>query len=96
MERIGIAASKIAKGNLLLYNFYVILISLLVSLLLFLLAGTVIFVGLWAIRLAIGPFLPSMSQHLWNLIFSFSLILLTFLVTIVSLFAVSKNIKFRI
>ena len=95
MERIGIAASKIAKGNLFLYNFYVITISLLVSLLLFLLAGIVVFLGLFIIRLALGPFLPSMGQHLWDVIFSLSLIALTLLVAIISLFAISKNIKFK-
>lgn len=95
MERIGIAASKIAKGNLFLYNVYVIVLSFLLSLLLFLLAGSAIFLGLWVIRLVIGPFIPSMSQKLWNVIFSFSLISLTFVVTAVSLVAVSKNIKFK-
>ena len=76
MERIGIAASKIAKGSLLLYNFYVITISLLISLLLFLLAGIVVFLGLFIIRSLLGQFLPSMSQHLWDVIFSLSLIAL--------------------
>ncbi|MCB9772444.1 MAG: hypothetical protein H6754_07840 [Candidatus Omnitrophica bacterium] len=95
MERIGIAASKIAKGNLFLYNVYVIVLSFLLSLLLFLLAGSAIFLGLWVIRLVIGPLIPSMSQKLWNVIFSFSLISLTFVVTSVSLVAVSKNIKFK-
>ena len=95
MERIGIAASKIAQKSLLLYNFYVVLISFLVSLLLFLLAGTAVFCGLWVIRLALGPFLPSISQHYWNLIFCWSLISLTSLVTLVNLFAISKNIKFK-
>lgn len=38
MERIGIAASKIAKGNLLLYNSYVVLIAFLLSVLLFLIS----------------------------------------------------------
>ena len=95
MERIGIAASKIAKEGLLLYNFYVLLISMAVSLLLFLLSGTVIFAGLWMIRLFLGPLLPTMSQHYWNLIFCWALIALTFLVTLVNLIAVSKNIKLR-
>ena len=46
MKRIGIAASKIAKGNLLLYNFFVILITLLFSLLLFLISGSSIVIAL--------------------------------------------------
>ncbi len=95
MERIGIAASKIAQGNLLLYNLYVVLISFLISVLLFFLAGSAIFLGLWVIRLAVGPFVPSMSQGLWNLIFCYSLVALTVLVALVSLAAVSKNIRFK-
>lgn len=95
MERIGIAASKIAQGNLLLYNLYVLLITFLVAVLLFFLAGSAIFSGLWIIRLVIGPFIPSMSQGLWNLIFCYSLIALTVLVALVSLAAVSKNIRFK-
>jgi len=95
MERIGIAASKIAKGNLFLYNFYVIIISVLVALLLFLLAGITVFLGLLVIRLALGPFLVSMGRHLWDVIFSLSLIFLAVVVTLFSLFAVLKNLKFK-
>ncbi len=95
MERIGIAASKIAKGNLFLYNFYVIAISLLVSILLFLLAGVAVFSGLFIIHFILSPFLPSMGQHVWDMIFSLSLIALTLLVAMMTLFAISKNIKFK-
>lgn len=95
MERIGIAASKIAQGNLFLYNCYVFVISFLLSLLLFLVAGSAIFLGLWLTRLAVGPFIPSMSHGVWNLIFCYSLVALTVLVAFVSFFAVMKNIKFK-
>lgn len=95
MERIGIAASKIAKGDLVVYNVYVVAITFLVSLLLFLLSGGAIFVGLLIIRLAFGPFLPTMDQRAWDMIFGVSLVSLTVLVLVVSLFAVSKNVKFK-
>lgn len=95
MERIGIAASKIAKGNLILYNFYVLVISFLFSVLLFLLAGSAIFFGLWMIRLIVGPLVPSMSPGAWNLVFCYSLVALTILVAFVDLAAVLKNIKIK-
>ncbi len=95
MDRIAIAASKISQGNLLLYNVCVLLLSFLISVLLFLLAGTTIFFGLWIIRLLVGPFVPSMSQAIWNEVFSYSLIALTFLIGCINIFAVIKNIKIK-
>ena len=95
MERIGIAASKIAQGNLLLYNLYVLLITFLISILLFFLAGSVTFLGLWIIRLVLRPFVPWISPGLWNLIFCYSLVALTILVALISIAAISKNIRFK-
>ncbi|MBF0486163.1 MAG: hypothetical protein HQL16_06590 [Candidatus Omnitrophica bacterium] len=46
MKRIGIAASRIAKDNLFLYNFFVLLISGLLSLLIFFVSGFSLIVGL--------------------------------------------------
>ena len=46
MERIGFAASKIAKGNIITYNFYVILIAFLISFFIFVLSGFFIVVAL--------------------------------------------------
>ncbi len=73
MERVGIIASKIAQGNLVLYNCYVLLIAFFLSFLLFLLAGCAIFLGLWLLRLIVGPFIVSMSTGAWNLVFCYSL-----------------------
>ncbi len=95
MERIGMIASKISSGNLFLYNCYVIVISFLLSFLVFLLAGCAIFLGLWVLRLSIGPFIPSMSSGVWNLVFCYSLSALTVLVGMINLVAVLKNIKLR-
>lgn len=95
MERVGIMASKIARGNLTLYNFYVLLGSFFLSLLLFLLSGLVIFLGLWILRLCIGPFIASMSAGQWNSIFCYSLVVLTVLIAGIFLSAVIKNIKLR-
>lgn len=95
MERIGIASSKIAKGNLFLYNACVFFLAFLTALLLFLLAGSAIFLGLWIIRLVFGPLIPAMGQGEWNLIFCYSLTVLTALVAMVALAAVLKNVRFK-
>src|SRR5437867_11080993 len=97
MERIGIAASKIAKGNLLLYNFLVIAISFSFSILIFLLAGTSVFVALWAID-AIntsvgGEHLYYNFQKEWTSVMLVCMISLTIVVSLFNLFAILKNIK---
>lgn len=95
MERIGIAASKIAKDNLALYNYYVIVITLLVTLILFICAGAVVLVGLFLLRLLLGSFLPMITDQSWNFIFSVSLIALALLCALVTLGTILKNIKFK-
>ena len=63
MKRIGMAASRISKGDVRLYNIYVVLISVKFSILLFFIAGM-------AVILAIGiimVFVPeTMTQELRN------------------------------
>lgn len=49
MKRIGITASKISKGNVPLYNLYVVLISCLFSLFIFIAAGATIALALMLI-----------------------------------------------
>lgn len=49
MHRIGIAASKMAQGNLLKYNLFVVGISCLFSFLLFLVSGALVLVTLFFI-----------------------------------------------
>ena len=50
MKRIGIAASTISKGNLFLYNFYVVLIAMLFSLFIFIIAGSIVIFALAIIK----------------------------------------------
>ena len=94
MERIGIAASKIAKGNLFLYNFFVILISFLFSFLIFLMAGTSIFAALIAINCVISGHLPQNFEKEWTSVMLVCMISLTIIVSLFNLFAILKNIKF--
>jgi hypothetical protein len=95
MERIGLAASKIAKGNLLLYNLCVVLLSLLVALLLFFIAGTAIFLGLLLLRAIFGGMFPSSGEGTWAAIAGVCMVSLTVVVSGVSLFAISKNLRLK-
>ena len=94
MERIGIAASKMAKGNLFVYNFYVILLSFLFSLLLFFIAGTSIVLSL----IVIGSIASGLSAELsgqWMAVVRVCMGVLTGVVSCINLFAVIKNVRFK-
>ena len=93
MKRIGIAASKIAQGNLAWYNICVVVIAFLFSLFIFALAGFSVFLVL----LLIGY----VSQA-WGLeefakgkssVFTVCMVSLAILVAIFNLLAISQNIK---
>ena len=94
MERIGIAASKIAKGNLLLYNFFVIVLSFLFSLLIFILAGTSILIALVLIKVISLGYVPQNLGKEWTSVMLVCMISLTIIVSIFNLCAIMKNIKF--
>ena len=94
MERIGIAASKIAKGNLFLYNFLVVLISFSFSLLIFILAGTSIFIALLVINSINQGTIPSNFGKEWTSVMLVCMISLTIIVSVFNLLAILKNIKF--
>ena len=97
MERIGIAASKIAKGNLLLYNFFVILLIFLISLLIFLVAGSFIVIILIVIAYAISAgsgTLPDLQQG-WIPIMIVCLKVLAVITGLLALCALGINIRFR-
>lgn len=93
MERIGIAASKIARGNLFLYNFYVVLISSLLSLLMFVLAGSSVMLALLLIGTIINGFLPENFEKEWTSIIRICMIFLTIIISLFNLSAILKNIK---
>lgn len=61
MKRIGMAASRISKGDVRLYNLYVVLISLLVSIFLFFIAGLAVILAIGIIML-FGP--ETMTEEL--------------------------------
>lgn len=96
MERIGIAASKMSRGNVWLYHFYVILISFLFSLLIFFIAGSSIMLGLIIIGYLVSGVLPGDYPREWVNVVIVCMISLTVIVSIFTLFAIGKNIKMNL
>ena len=95
MERIGLAASKIAKGNLLLYNLFVILISFLFALLIFFMSGFSVLVAIILIAYATSGFNnPSLSSQWWVVV-RLCLMCLAFTIAVFNLIAILKNIKLK-
>ena len=95
MERIGIAASKISKGNLVLYNACVVLISFLFSLFIFIVAGSTVFFALMVIGYMATEIMGIDFERKWSAIFGVCMITLTVIIALFNLFAISRNLKFK-
>lgn len=96
MERIGIAASKIAKGNLFVYNMFVILIATLFSLLVFFIAGCAIVITLVLfVYLSNRGVPPDLEQGGWMPVMTICMICFAVVVCLLNLFAIGTNIKFK-
>ena len=93
MERIGIAASKMAQGNLLKYNVFVVLISCIFSLFIFFICGFSLVVVLFLISLLFNVLLPGGSHAALVHIGKIVLIILSVLIAILNALAIVKNIK---
>ena len=95
MERIGIAASKMAKGNLLLYNLFVVLIAFLCSLFLFIMVGSTIIFALIILAYVGDEVIPFEFEKNWMSILSICMVSLTVIIASFWLFALAKNLKFH-
>lgn len=93
MKRIGIAASKISKGNLALYNFYVVLISALFSLFIFVIAGSTIIFALAIIKYVGNEIMGVEFEKSWQFILAICMASLTVVITLFSLITISMNLK---
>lgn len=93
MERIGLAASKIAKGNLFLYNLFVILISFLFSLFVFFMAGAAIILALLVINRIVSGIIPSSIGEGWTIVMLVCMISLSVTVAVFNLLAILRNIR---
>ncbi|MBF0483185.1 MAG: hypothetical protein HQL25_00615 [Candidatus Omnitrophica bacterium] len=95
MKRIGIAASKIARGNLFVYNLQVLLISFLFSLFVFIISGATLLVSLvliWYLGKELN-FFTSVKE--WRTVFTICMGTLTFAVAVFNVVAVLANFKIR-
>ena len=95
MERIGLAASKVAKGNLFLYNLTVILLSFLCCFMMFVIAGTTILLSLIVLGYIMNGLLPQDYSQDWLAVIRLCMLSLTVVMSIVNMFAISRNIKFK-
>ena len=93
MKRIGIAASKIAKGNLVLYNIYVVAIAFLFSLFIFALAGFSVFLVLLLIGYVSQAWGIEDFTKGKSFVFTVCMVSLSILVAVFNLLAISQNIK---
>ena len=93
MQRIGIAASKIAQGNLFKYNISVIFIAFLCALLLFFVCGSSIVAALFLVSLIFRHFLPSEFHSAWPAVVRVCLAALGIVIGALYVLAVFKNIK---
>ncbi len=93
MKRIGIAASKISKQNVALYNLYVVLISCLFSLFIFIAAGATIALALMLIGYVGTEIVGVEFKRDWSLIMMVCMTALTIVVALFNIFAILTNIR---
>lgn len=94
MKRIGVAASKMAKGNLALYNFYVVLIAFLFSLFILIVAGSSVVLAIVILAYVANEVMGIELERSWASILSVCMVSLTVIIAVFNLFAISQNIKF--
>ncbi len=95
MKRIGIAASKIARKNLWLYNFYVIVLSFLFSLVIFVLSALSLLVGLALTSTITRGFVIFEPGTGLSSVFMLCMTVLAVVVGMVNLAAILINIKLK-
>jgi len=94
MLRIGIAASKMAKGSLLTYNLFVLLISSLFSLIIFLICGLSILIIIFLLAWGLHALRPAVLHAGWVHMFKICLIILAVVTGIFNSVAIIRNIQF--
>lgn len=94
MERIGLAASRIAKGNFFLYNLSVVGLTMVFSLFIFFIAGSSVALALIVLGYVMNGLLPEGFSDEWWDIFKICMVTLTVVVGCFSLYAILKNVKF--
>ena len=93
MKRIGVAASRMSKGNLAFYNFYVVLISFLLSFFVFIFVGSMMIFSLIILNY-VGKELgfPNLLENK-SFIIKLLIILLSIIMGVFNLLAIVRNLK---
>ncbi len=95
MERIGIAASRMAKGNLWIYNLFVVVISFLFSFLVFIISSFSIILGMTIVIFVMRVDPARIWDERTIFLSSVCLVSLGVVVGLFNLFAIGKNIKLK-
>jgi hypothetical protein len=93
MRRIGIAASKMAQGSLFTYNLFVVLLSCLLSLFIFLVCGFSILIIVVLVSWGLHALRPAGFHAGWMHMFKICLIILAVVTGIFNSVAIIKNIQ---
>ena len=93
MKRIGIAASKISKGNTTLYNFFVIFIACVFSMFLFIIVASTVIFALAIISYVTNEVMPSEHERNWDAVRMTCISVLTIIMAVFNLLAIFINIK---
>lgn len=96
MKRIGIAASKISEGNIVLYNVFVLVLSTLFSLLIFFLSAFSVFVAIYVIHALMAGFTDFNFTSSWGGILKSCMVALAVMTGLLNLFAISINLKLKL
>ncbi len=94
MKRIGFFASRVSKGSLRHYNLYVVLISFLFSLLLFVLAGFSVFLAIGIVSFFGHETMTEDLRNNWSTIMTLCAEALGLAVIIFNVVAMAINLKF--
>lgn len=93
MKRIGVAASKISKGNTALYNLFVILIACVFSMFLFVVVASTVVFALAIISYLSKEIMPNDYERNWDAIRVICISALTIIMAVFNLLAIFINIK---
>ena len=96
MDRIGIAASKIAKGNVVLYNIYVVVLTFLFALFVFMIAGAAIMLALIIVGYFVDGLLLNDLLKDWRQVVVACMASLTAVVGFFAVWALIKNFKLKL
>ena len=93
MKRIGIAASKISKGNTTLYNLFVVGIACVFSLFLYVVVASTVIFALAIVAYVSSEIMPQSYDRNWDAIRMICISVLTIVMAVFNLLAIFINLK---